>query len=179
MDKYNMQKEIWKDIKDYEGIYKISNTGKIWSCKRKIEMKQKLSKGYLLIGLYKEGIQKTFSVHRLVSKAFIENPLDKKEVNHIDENKINNKASNLEWCTSKENANHGTRNKRISEWVLNNGNLTIKSVAMLDKQTGVVLAEFETINDAYRHLGKNINGNISSVCKGKYNSIYGYKWKYI
>ena len=105
--------------------------------------------------------------------------MNKKEVNHIDENKLNNHFLNLEWCTSKENANHGTRNKRISEWVLSNGNLPIKSVAMLDKQTGVVLAEFKTIGDAYRHLGKNIDGNISSVCKGKYNSAYGYKWKYI
>lgn len=179
MDKYNMQKEIWKDIKGYEGIYRISNTGKIWSCKRKIEMKQKLSKGYLLIGLYKEGIQKTFSVHRLVSKAFIENPLDKKEVNHIDENKINNKVSNLEWCTSKENANHGTRNKRITNWLINCDNTNIRGVAMLDKKTDAILAEFQTVNDAYRHLGKKINGNISCVCKGNAKSVYGYKWKYI
>lgn len=179
MSNYNIKEEIWKDIKGYEGLYMVSNTGRVWSCRQSREMKQSVSKGYLLISLSKLGNKYKTSVHRLVAGSFVDNPEHKKEVNHIDEDKLNNSVSNLEWCTSKENANHGTRNKRISDWNIENSRFEIRGVLMMDKNTEKVLAKFETINDAYRYLGKDINGNISGVCKGNFNSIYGYKWKYI
>ena len=106
-------KEIWKDIKGYEGIYQVSNFGRIKSSYTKRILKGGKNKaGYLLVGLYKQGVLSRKSIHRLVAEAFIPNPDNKPEVNHIDENKTNNMVSNLEWMTAKENINHGTRNER-------------------------------------------------------------------
>ena len=187
---YSTDKEIWKDIEGYEGYYKISNFGRIRSMDRVTSngrsLKGKLAKlqktkGYTSLTLHKDSKRKRFLVSRLVAIHFLENPMNKKEVNHIDENKDNNHVDNLEWCTPKENANHGTRNKRIAEWQKNNpcSMRDSKSVVMLEKDSGKVLKVFETINEAYKYLGKNANGHISYACKGKYKSAYGYKWDYI
>ena len=118
-------KEEWRDIKGYEGLYQISNLGRVKSlardtnnqyCKVDKIIKANPNKwGYLNVNLYKKGKGKPFKVHRLVALHFIENPENLPEVNHKDENKSNNCVDNLEWCTSKDNCNHGTRNKRISE----------------------------------------------------------------
>lgn len=111
-------KEIWKDIKDYEGVYQVSNLGRVKSLSRfhnnnsggylskERILKQNIKRGYLTVGLCKEGKTKTYSVHRLVAIAFIVNPHNKKTVNHIDGNKTNNLVSNLEWCTYSENQQH-------------------------------------------------------------------------
>jgi hypothetical protein len=107
--------ENWKDIKDYEGIYQVSDLGNVKSLDRYINcngtqkhLKGKLKKpssasGYCLVHLHKNGIISHQLVHRLVAKAFIPNPEDKLEVNHIDHNRKNNKLSNLEWVTKEEN----------------------------------------------------------------------------
>lgn len=97
-------KEIWKDIKGFKGLYKVSNLGNVYSFK--IEKKMKLhipEKGYQTVNLFKNKKYKSFKVHRLVAQAFIPNPENKPQVNHIDHNRLNNVASNLEWCTAKEN----------------------------------------------------------------------------
>ncbi len=92
-----MAKEIYKDIKGYEGEYKVSNCGNVYSCKRNIILKPSTTKnGYLRVSLCQNGIKKYFSIHRLVAEAFIPNPNNLPQVNHIDENKKNNNASNLE-----------------------------------------------------------------------------------
>ena len=116
--------EIWKPISGYEGIYEISNLGAIKSLERivknsgvhggYVKLKERILKprenkkrnGYYEISLKKDGIEKRFKVHRLVAIAFIPNPNNKPEVNHIDGNKSNNSASNLEWVSSKENKEH-------------------------------------------------------------------------
>ena len=92
--------EIWKDKKDYEGHYQVSNLGRVKSIKfgKEIILKQKIRGGYYSVGLSKNGIVKTYYVHRLVAEAFIDNPNNYKEVNHKDECKSNNIVSNLEWC---------------------------------------------------------------------------------
>ena len=115
MTNYNMDNEVWKDIKGYEGLYQISNYGRVYSVKRKIVRKQKLVKGYLVVGLNKNNVAKTLSVHRLVAMHFINNEESKEEVNHIDEVKTNNHVSNLMWCTPKENSNWGSRRERLSK----------------------------------------------------------------
>lgn len=112
-------KEIWRDIKGYEGLYQVSNIGRVKSLERiitntlgsytraeKILVPLKTKKGYYQIHLHKNGVCKTSKIHRLVAEAFIPNPLNKSQVNHIDGNKINNNVENLEWATQEENMQH-------------------------------------------------------------------------
>ena len=108
--------EVWKDIAGYEGIYQISNYGKVKSLKNNKTRKLIEDRdGYLWVALYKNKKQKIFFVHRLVAKAFIENKTNKPQVNHKDENKKNNIVTNLEWVTAKENINYGTRTYKASK----------------------------------------------------------------
>ena len=115
-----MLEEIWKDIPDYEGLYQVSNYGRVKSLhfgKEKLLKPQPNSNGYLRVYLYKEKKQKLKYVHQLVAIAFIpnNNPIEKTEINHIDENKENNCVNNLCWITHKENCNYGTKLHRQSE----------------------------------------------------------------
>lgn len=116
--------EIWKDIEGYEGYYQVSSTGKVKSLARfrlgkngtLVPIKEKIlankisKSGYCIVGLYKNGDKKFFSVHRLVATAFIENTYAKETVNHKDGNKENNNVSNLEWSTHKEQMKHAVDN---------------------------------------------------------------------
>ena len=113
--------EVWKDVANYEGLYKVSNFGNVYSCRKKRNMTLNPSEitGYVVVGLCKDGIQKLRSVHRLVAEAFIPNPLNLPVVHHMDDNKQNNCVNNLKWCTQKENVhytiaagNHGTMGRR-------------------------------------------------------------------
>lgn len=188
-------KEEFKDIKGYEGLYQISNTGKIKSLKRMVVrnnnrpllVEEKILKpsvdkrGYLYVGLLKNGIKKTYSVHRLVAEAFIQNPNNLPQVNHKDENKQNNCVKNLELCDAKYNNNYGTRNKRIAEKIskkLINGK-TSKQVLQIDKTTNEVIAEFPSVSEVQRQLGIR-KSNISACCLGKpnHNIAGGFKWQY-
>ena len=104
--------EYWKDIKGYEGLYMVSNMGRVLSVGKKsnhnnsIILKDSNMLGYRVVSLRKHNTAKIYKVHRLVAQAFIDNPLDKKQVNHIDGDKTNNVVTNLEWATAKENTRH-------------------------------------------------------------------------
>lgn len=124
----NFDGELWKDIDGYEGIYQISNYGRIKSLERDITrcdgrtihvsqriLKYKKARGYDCVGLSDSNNTKYFRVHRLVGFAFIPNPYNAPEMNHKDENPHNNMAENLEWCTSTYNSNYGNHNKKLSE----------------------------------------------------------------
>ena len=123
-----MNKEIWKDIPNYEGLYQASNLGRIKSLERidtnnhiikERVLKQKINKsGYLYVMLYKNHNRKTLRVHKLVAQTFIPNPNNYLQINHKDENKHNNCIDNLEWCTPSYNQNYGTRNEKVSKKVL-------------------------------------------------------------
>ena len=113
--------EIYKDIKDLEGKYQVSNFGQILSLNYRKTGKAELLKpgktkdGYPIVILYKDGKKKTFTIHRLVAETFLPNPNNLLEVNHKDEDKTNNSVDNLEWCTREYNINYGTHNERMSK----------------------------------------------------------------
>ena len=163
-------KEIWKDIKDYEGLYQVSNLGRVKRITTGRVLKPlKHANGYLMVKLSKNSIVYTKTVHRLVAEAFIPNPEHKSEINHIDENKTNNTVSNLEWMTRKENINHGTRTERMSK------TQSIPIIATNIK-TGES-KEFYGARECARQLGLT-HGNITSVLKGRYKQTGGYIFKY-
>ena len=117
-----MEKEVWKDIVHYEGIYKVSNFGRIWSIhKQDYKTTHTKDNGYMFVQLYKNGKMYNEYVHRLVALAFIPNQNNLPQVNHKDEDKSNNYVGNLEWCTAKYNNNYGTCRKRTVESNRKNG----------------------------------------------------------
>lgn len=110
--------EIWKDIVNYEGFYQVSNMGRVKSFNYMNTGKEKIiigfnGRGYKRIVLFKNGKHKHMQIHRLVGIAFIPNPDNKPCINHIDGNKSNNRADNLEWCTPKENIEHAVKNGKF------------------------------------------------------------------
>lgn len=108
--------EEWREVKGYEGLYEVSNYGNVRRVGRTRLFTGGVNhRGYKHVVLTKSGVKSTKLLHRLVAEAFVENPRKCPEVNHRDENKLNNHADNLEWCTHLENSNYGTRGKRIGE----------------------------------------------------------------
>lgn len=121
-----MREEIWKDVKGFEGYYKVSSFGRILGLKRKYSGEHFMSpaldsQGYLVVCLRKPGYKGNKKVHRLVAEAFLPNPNNLPEVNHKDEDKTNNNLDNLEWCTSKYNINYGFGIQRRIETIAKNG----------------------------------------------------------
>ena len=226
-----MKNEVWKDIPDYEGLYQVSNLGRIKSLnfnktgKEKI-MKPRTGNRYYMTALWKNGIRKDYLLHRIVAETFIPNPENKPFINHKDENCFNNSINNLMWCTHKENMNWGTRNERISK--ANKGKVIPKNIRekisksnkgkkiseeqkeyLRKIRTGIKLTEehkkkisisnkgktakkvnqydldgnfikqWDCILDFYKSINKTKNNSsVSSCCKGKLKTAYGYKWKY-
>lgn len=167
-----MVKEIWRDVPDYEGYYKVSNFGNVYSVRSALVLKQSdLNKGYHVVKLQKEGFIKDFRVHRLVATVFIQNPLGLLEVNHIDENKSNNYVDNLEWVTRTQNVNHGTRNKRASNSLKESNKRPILAIF----KNGVT-KEYSSANECARILGLSA-GNINSVIRGIRNHTHGIRFQ--
>lgn len=104
-----------KDIKGYEGLYAVTSCGRVWSYTNKRFLNPQSNGNYYQVNLSKCGKTRHFFIHRLVAEAYLDNPNDFPQVNHLDENKANNAVTNLQWCTIKDNANHGTRNSKISK----------------------------------------------------------------
>lgn len=167
-------KEIWKDIEEYEGFYQISTLGRVKRVATgRILKNGKNRGGYLYVDLCKNGKRKNHKIHRLVAKAFIPNPENKPEVNHVDEDKTNNMVSNLEWSTRKENLNHGTRNERVAKAISK-----IKSIPIIatNLKTGDS-REFYGSRECARQLGLD-QSHITKVLKGRYKQTGGFTFKY-
>ena len=178
------KEEIWRDIEGYEGLYQVSNKGRVKSLERtvtqkngrKYSVKGRILKpatdkdGYLRVDFFNDSGRKVFKVHRLVCEAFHKNPENKPCVNHIDENKTNNTVSNLEWCTVAENTNYGTRNARISK-------AQSKPVGQYTRD-GKLIKVWQSTMEVQRQLGF-APSNISDVALGKRRTAYGYVWKYV
>lgn len=171
--------EKWKYIEDYEGLYEVSNLGRVRSLYTgKILKPRTQGSGYLQVDLYKDGKKKNYFIHRLVALAFIPNddPEHKTEVNHInDEDKTDNRACNLNWMDHKQNVNWGTRNERSSQNRINHPDMskTIRQMTL----DGQVVAIWPSIMEASRNGFS--QGNISNCCNGKIKTAYGYKWEYV
>ena len=128
-------KEIWKDIVGFEGIYEISNLGRIRRLKTGRILSTRRSDGwYITVTLYKDKKRYGKSLHRLVAETFVPNPYNLPEGNHIDEDKINNRADNLEFCDRKYNVNYGTIKDRIRNTRLKNGHIN-EEYSGLDKKS--------------------------------------------
>ena len=172
--------EEWRDVVGYEGLYQVSSEGRVKSLERKDRLgrtvKERILKpgvvgsGYLMISLCTGGKQKMFSVHRLVCQAFHENPDNKPQVNHINEDKADNRACNLEWSTAKENMNHGTHNERVAKALS-------KPVGQYTRYGDLVKVWPSTI-EVQRQIGFG-QGNICQAANGKFKQVYGFTWKYI
>ena len=195
-----MENEIWKQIEGYEGLYEVSNLGNVRSVDRKVwsrgfyaTLKGKPKKvqvdprGYGIVFLSNCGAEKTHRVHKLVAKAFIPNPDKKPEIDHINANKMDNRADNLRWVTPKENsANIITRKKQLDAWTdeLKHRVLESRRAAggnhapirvyqyTLD---GEFVAEYPTIQDAKNALGT--NNNICKAVDKEDKSACGYLWR--
>lgn len=171
-----MKKEIWKDILGYEGLYQVSNFGRVKSFKFGKEriLKPGTNKyGYLIVILCKNGKVKHFYVHRLVAEAFIPNTHNYPCVNHKDECKTNNNVNNLEWCTYTYNNNYGTKIERISK-----NRDTSKYFKPILQYTldGVFVREWKSIAEAGRN-GFN-QGHITDCCRGVRKTHKGFIFKY-
>ena len=172
-----MDKEIWKDIKEFEGKYAVSNWGRVKSLnfnrtgKERLLSTVKYEKGYLFVNLYKNGKCTKYTVHRLVLSTF--NPCPDSEslqVNHINELKDDNRLENLEWCDGSYNVNHGTRNLRDAEK---------KSIPIVQLSLdGKYIRSWKSSHDAEREGGFN-NAHINSCCKGRYKTHKGYRFMYL
>lgn len=147
--------EIWQDIPDYEGLYQVSNMGRVRNTRsgRVLKAREKPN-GYLGYALYTHSVATPFSAHRLVAGAFVPNPEGKPQINHINGNKADNRSENLEWCTASENQRH-----RFD--VLRKNKTTGKPV--ICEETGQI---FPTATEAARELNL-CRSAITFCCLGK------------
>lgn len=188
--------EEWRNIIGFEGLYQVSNLGRLRSVDRKIWNPGKncyrnqhgkilnlsLDKGgYLRVTLSKEGKIKQYLVHRLVAMTFIPNPDNLPQINHIDECKTNNSVINLEWCDNEYNCNYGNHNNNISE---------TQSISIAQYELdGTFIRNWKSSREVENILGYS-NVNILRCCNGGFYSksrqkfvnvkqAYGYKWRKI
>lgn len=152
--------EIWKDILQYEGYYRVSNLGNVYSVKRNKLLKPTCGTNvYLSVNLYKNGYSKTFMIHRLVAICFLENINNKQQVNHKDHNRQNNNVSNLEWVSQSENVKHSYKNinrKIAKAWIGKLGNKHNRSKGIYEfDNNGQLLNYYESGLDFQRKTGIN------------------------
>ena len=172
-----MKNEEWRDVVGYEGRYQVSSMGRVKSLKWN---KERILKpitdhyGYRVANLYTGGKRKTLKVHRLVCEAFQDNPENKSQVNHINEDKTDNRARNLEWATARENSNFGTRNERIGK------KLAIAKSRPIAQYTlnGKLLKVWPSAIEVQRQAGFS-QGNIWQVANGNRKTAHGFIWRYV
>lgn len=180
-----LENEIWKDIKGYETKYQVSNLGRIKSCKfwsgnryisnEKILKQANTPKGYLVVCLRKNNKAKVYRVHRLVAQAFIPNPEDKPQINHIDNNRKNNKVDNLEWVNNSENQQHAFKYGNQKRYKGSKNYSAIK-ITQYDKDNNFI-SEWGSITEA--SIKNNISStSINNCLRKRSKSAGGFIWKY-
>ena len=172
LNKIMETQEVWKPVKDYEGLYEVSNLGRVRDTEKYLirNGSPSIDMGYILVGLVKDDKTKVKRMHRLVAEAFIPNPEALPFVNHKDQNPSNNRVDNLEWCTSTYNANY----KRDSELrKLSQGRQ--KMVVIMDK-SGNEVTRCRSVNEAAEYLGIS-RGAVSKCLSGKLKSCKKYTFR--
>lgn len=177
-----MNIEIWKPVVGYEGFYEVSNLGRVKTLYYNRLLTQAKDKyGYYKVNLYLNGKAKSYTVHRLVALAFVDNPDGKPCVGHKDETTTNNFASNLEWVTWAENDRMPLHRKRMSEHCNWRGKGALhncsKAVLQFDNE-GNFIAEYGSMREAERKLGISHSAIASCCLEGRYKSAGGFVWKY-
>lgn len=185
-----MKKEIWKDAVGYEGLYQVSNLGRIYSFRYNKILNPPVDKHncYIQTSLWKNKIQLNCRVHRLIAETFIPDKttfksmpdedrslinLDELEVNHKDEDKTNNCVDNLEWCTKKYNIHYGTSLTRRAH-------SQSKPIEQFDLN-GNFIKKWNSTAEASRNFKnqyKNPKNNINDVLRGRHKTACGYIWRY-
>lgn len=172
--------EIWKPVIGFEGLYEVSNLGNVKSlprkrCKGKVLIPH-INKGYEYVHLCMNGNTSYVKVHRIVAMAFLQSIPNKTHVNHIDGNKLNNSADNLEWCTPSENLKHARENK-LNMATVNNSYMS-KPINMI--LSGEVIKTFPSIMEASRQTGI-CRTAISEVALNKkgHHTAGGYVWQFV
>lgn len=162
---------IWKPVIGYEGLYEVSDFGAVRRVGGKTLKPKTESNGYRRYHLSKKGVDKTILAHRIVAMAFIENPFGHKTVNHINEDKSDNRVENLEWCDMSYQNRYGIG-------AINRNKFKEKPVSQYTKD-GQFIKTFDSVRKAAIELGLN-ESSIHSVCKGvrRYKSTGGYVFKY-
>ena len=182
--------EVWRPVRNFEGLYEVSNLARVRSVDRIVRGANAVSdsyatrrkgrilkpamatNGYLFVVLCKDGKHTQTTVHRLVAEAFVPNPDNLPEINHKDENKTNNLPSNLEWCDRKYNVNYGTSIDRRAPKLF-------KRVEQLTMD-GRHVAYYDSIAELVRlSNGKYKANNIYMAARGDNESSYGYRWRYV
>ena len=165
-------KEIWRNVVGYEGIYEVSNFGRVKSLPRKFQPRERIltpcNRGeYLAVTLCMNGSEKLTSIHRLVAMAFIPNPNNYPQVNHKDEDKTNNHVNNLEWCTSKYNNTYGSRIKK---------SVKKQSKPVIQLYCGQMIKKYPSINSV--KLDGYTPQAVSECCRGIRNYHKGFEWRF-
>lgn len=181
-------KEIWKDIPNYENFYQASNYGRIksvekmvwngyqfWKREEKILKLTRDKKGYLNVGLSKNGKFKRCKVHRLIAKTFIPNLNNLPQINHINGIKTDNRVKNLEWCTNQENCIHARKNKLVKTPKGKDSKLS-KKIYQFNKDN-IFIKEWTGINEVAKQLGV-CRRSIQRCCRGERKTAGGYIWRY-
>lgn len=164
--------EKWKDVPGYEGLYQVSNLGRVKSFHRGVRILKPVmnSYGYYMVFLYKDGKRKEVLVSRLVAEAFIPNPDNLPLVNHKSEVKTDNSVENLEWCDACYNMNYGTRNERMSQ--------SLSREVQCFSSDGALISSYQSTREAERKTGI-CSTSISKCCLGERKTAGGYKWVYV
>lgn len=167
--------EEWKDVVGYEGLYKVSNLGRVKSLKKNGVAHDKLLRafdlrglGYMSVRLSKDNKGKTHKVHRLVAQAFIQNPNNLPQVNHKDENKSNNFVYNLEWCDNSYNINYGTRNDKMASKLYKKVNCYTIDGVFIKQYPSVKATEEDGFNAT----------NVSHCLSGRRKNHKGYVFRF-
>ena len=206
---FDMQEEIWKDVVGYEGLYQVSNLGRVRSLPREVSRFEKGRKyildgrvlkyghghgrcyKYLLVCLCKDQQRSMKRVNRLVAEAFIPNPDNLPMVNHKDENPSNNRVDNLEWCTAKYNSNYGTAREKMKETRKKNNSNKKMLLTRIKNNSSKPPKSVAMIDDDGNVVKKYFSvsdaardigvhhNSVSRVCKGIRRDVHGYKFKYI